>query len=68
MTPITVTHLWVHHSAGQTNSRDFAAVVRAYFTYHTQTHGWADIGYNWLVDPRGTLYQGRAFRRHSTSG
>ena len=68
MTPISVTHLWVHHSAGQTNSRDFAAVVRTYFTYHTQTHGWADIGYNWLVDPGGTLYQGRAFHRHSTSG
>ena len=68
MNAITVTHLWVHHSAGQTNSRDFAAVVRAYYTYHTQTNGWADIGYNWLITPNGTLYQGRAFRRNPTSG
>lgn len=58
--PITVTHLWVHHSAGQTNSSDFAAVVRSYYVYHTgPTLGWSDIGYNWLVDPNGVSYQGR---------
>lgn len=59
MTTINVTHLWVHHSAGQTNSSDFAAVVRSYYTYHTGSLGWADIGYNWLVDPNGVIYQGR---------
>jgi hypothetical protein len=56
-----VTHLIVHHSAGQTNSTDFAAVVRSYYTLHTVTNGWADIGYNWLVDRNGVIYQGRAF-------
>lgn len=60
MTTINVTHLWVHHSAGQTNSSDFAAVVRSYYSYHTgPSLGWADIGYNWLVDPKGVIYQGR---------
>jgi len=59
MTTITVSHLWVHHSAGQTVSSDFAAVVRSYYSYHTGTLGWADIGYNWLVDPNGVIYQGR---------
>lgn len=60
-TPITVTHLWVHHSAGQTNSSDFAAVVRSYHVYHTgPSLNWSDIGYNWLVDPNGVVYQGRA--------
>jgi len=58
-TPITVTHLWVHHSAGQTTSTNFSAVVRSYYTYHTGSLGWADIGYNWLVDPNGVTYQGR---------
>lgn len=58
---IPVTHLWVHHSAGQTNSSDFAAVVRSYYVFHTgPERGWADIGYNWLVDPNGVTYQGRA--------
>jgi hypothetical protein len=56
-----VTHMFVHHSAGQTNSADFAAVVRSYHILHTQTNGWADIGYNWLVDGNGVIYQGRAF-------
>lgn len=55
-----VTHMFVHHSAGQTNSSDFAAVVRSYYILHTQTNGWSDIGYNWLVDGNGVVYQGRA--------
>ncbi len=69
VSPITVTHLWVHHSAGQTNSSDFAAVVRSYYTYHTgPSLGWSDIGYNWLVDPNGVVYQGRAHSYNVQTG
>lgn len=57
-----VTHLIIHHSAGQTTSSDFAAVVLSYWDYHVNGHGWADIGYNWLVDPNGVLYKGRAWK------
>ena len=57
----SVTHLIVHHSAGQTTSSDFAAVVRSYWDLHVNGRGWADIGYNWLVDGNGVIYQGRAF-------
>jgi hypothetical protein len=60
-TQTTVNHLIVHHSAGQNTSNDFAAVVRSYYIMHTQTNGWTDIGYNWLIDRNGVLYQGRAF-------
>ncbi|TVQ74642.1 MAG: T9SS C-terminal target domain-containing protein [Balneolaceae bacterium] len=60
-TPTNVTHLVVHHSAGNTNSSDFAAVVRSYWDFHTNSRNWGDIGYNWLVDPNGVIYQGRAF-------
>jgi len=60
-TPTNVTHLVVHHSAGSTNAADFAAVVRSYWNYHANGRGWGDIGYHWLVDPNGVLYQGRAF-------
>lgn len=56
-----VTHLVVHHSAGQTYSSDFPAVVRSYWNHHVNTHGWADIGYQWLTDRNGVIYQGRAF-------
>ncbi|HHB79595.1 MAG TPA: T9SS type A sorting domain-containing protein [Saprospiraceae bacterium] len=55
----TVTHLIVHHSAGTNFSADWAAVVRAIWHYHVDTHGWDDIGYNWLIDPNGVLYEGR---------
>ncbi|MFO8029250.1 MAG: N-acetylmuramoyl-L-alanine amidase [Cyclonatronaceae bacterium] len=60
-TPTNVSHLVVHHSAGNTNSSDFAAVVRSYWDFHTNGRNWGDIGYNWLVDPNGVVYQGRAF-------
>ena len=56
-------HIIVHHSAGQTNSTDFSAVVRSYWDYHVNTKGWDDIGYNWLVDPNGIIYEGRGENR-----
>ncbi len=55
----TVTHLIVHHSASSNTASDWAAVVRAIWDYHVNTNGWADIGYNWLIDPNGVLYEGR---------
>lgn len=55
----TVTHLIVHHSAGTNNANDWAAIVRSIWDFHVNTRGWDDIGYNWLVDPNGVLYEGR---------
>jgi N-acetylmuramoyl-L-alanine amidase/Secretion system C-terminal sorting domain/Fibronectin type III domain len=55
----TVTHLIVHHSAGVNSSSDWAAVVRSIWDYHVNVNGWSDIGYNYLVDPNGVLYEGR---------
>lgn len=54
-----VTHLIVHHSAGTNESNNWPAVVAAIFDFHSNTNGWQDIGYNWLIDPTGTLYEGR---------
>jgi hypothetical protein len=53
---------FVHHTAGgNTYAREDApAVVRGIYAYHTQTLGWNDIGYNFLVDRFGTIYVGRA--------
>ncbi len=53
------THLIVHHSAGSNTSSDWAAVVRSIWNYHVNTNGWADIGYNWVIDGNGVLYEGR---------
>jgi hypothetical protein len=52
----------VHHTAG-TNSysrREAASVVRGVLAYHTVSRGWCDIGYNFLIDRYGTVYEGRA--------
>lgn len=54
-----VTHLIVHHSAGPNTSSDWAATVRSIWDFHVNGRGWSDIGYNWLIDPNGILYQGR---------
>ena len=55
-----VKFLIVHHTAGSNVSSDWAAVVRAIWNYYVYTNGWDDIGYNFLVDPLGNIYEGRA--------
>ncbi|HRD81189.1 MAG TPA: N-acetylmuramoyl-L-alanine amidase [Saprospiraceae bacterium] len=54
-----VTHLIVHHSASANTAASWAAVVRSFWDFHVNTNGWADIGYNWLIDPNGVVYEGR---------
>jgi hypothetical protein len=49
----------VHHTATPNFEDDPAATVRAIYYYHAVTLGWGDIGYNYLVDWRGNVYEGR---------
>jgi N-acetylmuramoyl-L-alanine amidase len=55
----SVTHLIVHHSAGANSSSNWPGAVAAIFDFHVNTNGWSDVGYNWLIDPNGVLYEGR---------
>lgn len=54
------THIVVHHTATSNNDTDWAARVRSIWYYHTYTRKWGDVGYNYLVDPNGVIYEGRA--------
>ena len=58
-TNITPTHTVIHHGESPDTYTDGAAVVRSYWNYHVNTNGWADIGYNYLFDKFGNMYQGR---------
>ena len=53
------THLIVHHSAAHNGLNNYAMVAESIWDFHVNTNGWDDIGYNWLIDPDGVLYQGR---------
>lgn len=53
-----VTHLIIHHTVSSNNNTDWPANVRAIWYYHTFEQGWGDIGYNYLVDPNGVIYEG----------
>ncbi|RSM47191.1 N-acetylmuramoyl-L-alanine amidase [Actinoplanes sp. ATCC 53533] len=53
--------VFVHHTAGTNSYRcaDSASIVRAIEAYHVKSNHWNDIGYNFLVDKCGTLFEGR---------
>lgn len=55
-----VKFLVVHHTAGSNTSSDWAAVVRSIWNNHVNTRGWSDIGYNFLLDRNGNIYDARA--------
>lgn len=52
----------VHHTAA-TASPDSAAAVRAIWQQHARTNNWGDIGYNYLVDLNGNIFQGRYYNQ-----
>jgi hypothetical protein len=64
------TEFIVHHSAGPTSQ-----TVRQIQDYHINGKGWSDIGYNFLVDNDGHVYEGRGWlavgaqaKNHNRSG
>ncbi len=59
-----VSHMVVHHTADANSLRGseqrWSDRVRAIWSFHTFTRGWGDVGYNFLIDPNGVIYEGRS--------
>ncbi|MGW2102757.1 peptidoglycan recognition protein family protein [Streptomyces olivaceoviridis] len=53
---------FVHHTAtgNAYTCAQAPSVIRSIYRYHVKSMGWRDLGYNFLVDKCGTLYEGRA--------
>ncbi|WP_345583015.1 peptidoglycan recognition protein [Streptomyces prasinosporus] len=53
---------FVHHTATGNNytCAQAPSVIRGIYRYHVGSMGWRDIGYNFLVDKCGRIYEGRA--------
>ncbi|MDP9239601.1 MAG: N-acetylmuramoyl-L-alanine amidase, partial [Actinomycetota bacterium] len=53
---------FLHHTVQATSytAAQVPAMIRADYQYHAIGRGWGDIGYNFLVDYFGRIWQGRA--------
>jgi hypothetical protein len=52
---------FVHHTV---NANDYTeaqvpGIIRSIYAYHVKSRGWSDIGYNFLVDRFGRIWEGR---------
>ncbi|MEU2540448.1 peptidoglycan recognition protein family protein [Streptomyces iakyrus] len=53
---------FVHHTASGNKYRcsQVPSLIRSIYRYHVKSMGWRDIGYNFLIDKCGKIYEGRA--------
>ncbi|MFA5821394.1 MAG: peptidoglycan recognition family protein, partial [Candidatus Gracilibacteria bacterium] len=58
--PEKVKKVIIHHTATTSDLENPAQAIRDIYYYHAVTRGWGDIGYNYLVDQSGKIYEGRA--------
>lgn len=58
--PAKITKIIVHHTASTANLSDPKKALRDIYYWHTKGRGWGDVGYNYIIDPSGNIYEGRA--------
>jgi hypothetical protein len=55
----------LHHTAsdisGLRTKQDFTTLVQNIYKFHAHSRWWGDIGYNFLIDPLGNIYEWRAW-------
>ena len=51
----------VHHTVNSNSysAADSPGIMRAIYEFHTRTNKWCDIGYHFVVDRFGTIFEGR---------
>lgn len=63
-----VTKFIIHHTGttlkdidknGVVDQGDYKATIKSIYNWHAQVLNWGDIGYNYLIDPLGNIYEGR---------
>ena len=56
----------VHHTASSNDysAADVPRLIRGFYAYHVKSNGWSDLGYNFLVDRFGRIWEGRGGRDH----
>lgn len=62
-------YMTFHHAAGwsATTLAEGLAAVKSIQDFHQNGRGWSDIGYQFVIDRGGRLYQGRPFLDGSTT-
>lgn len=60
----------VHHTAVAVagDKRSGVERVRAIYSYHAQSRGWGDVGYHYLIDEDGQIYEGKAGGEYVVAG
>jgi uncharacterized protein with LGFP repeats len=57
----TIKAATIHHTAGTNDytAADSAAIMRGIYLFHAIDRDWCDVGYNFLVDKFGQIFEGR---------
>ena len=55
-----INRIVIHHTATDIDLENPGNTVKAIWRYHSYNNDWGDIGYNYLIDHLGNVYEGRA--------
>ena len=52
---------FIHHTDGANgySESQVPSIIRSIYAYHVKSNGWCDVGYNFLVDRFGRIWEGR---------